>query len=304
MSYNNNSIFNQDKETIEKIKIKNNKILKVLHKKLIELYINNKTSDSEKKVISERLSELLSITEEFFNKIKFAMNSLDELFAQNVINKSDKLAISFNGGKDCLAAYIVIKYYFFCKKFAYSYDLNSFVTFCNESSENKENHYNLKETGVYFIYFLNDDYFKEEEDYVIDFIRKEKIDSFCFYSDIVTGLKFLIQNYDLKFVIMGVRDDDVSLSYKQKLNSQNLLHPSTNPYPTFLRFYPIYNFTFEDVWKIILVSNYKYLELYDKGFSSIGKKHNTMVNQNLIINNSILPAWCLKKYDSEREFRK
>ena len=261
MSYNIDSISNQDRETLEKLEITNSKILKKQHNKLLELYINKKTSDFEKKVISERLSDLLSITEEFLNKIIFAMNSLDELYAQNVINKSDKLGISFNGGKDCLAAYIVIKYYFFCKKFGYAYNLNSFVTFCNESSESKENNCYLKEMGVYFIYFLNDDYFEEEENYVIDFIRREKMDNFCFYSDTFTGLKFLIQNYDLKFVIMGVRDDDISYSSKEKLNSQKLLHPSTSPYPTFLRFYPIYNFNFEDVWKIILVSNFKYLEL-------------------------------------------
>jgi 3'-phosphoadenosine 5'-phosphosulfate sulfotransferase (PAPS reductase)/FAD synthetase len=274
--------------------------------KLLEYYTKKNSTDYEKKIIHDTLTNLLGITDEFLKKILFAMKSLDELYANGIINSKDKLAISFNGGKDCLAAYIVLKYYFYCKKFGFDYDFESFHSFCNLNPTSKEN-FSLKEYGLYLIYFINDAYFEEEENYVIEFMRREKIETFYSYSDIATGLKYLIKNYDLKFVFMGTRVDDMGIKQvdnSNRINENKLIHPSTHPYPTFLRFYPIYNFNFEEVWKIILVSKFKYLELYDKGYSSIGKKHNTHVNKNLIVENSVLPAWCLKKFDTEREYRK
>ena len=119
---------------------------------------------------------------------------------------------------------------------------------------------------------------------------------------------------------MGTRiSDNNNLDENIKKISKNLIENSTKPFPQFIRFYPVYNFNYSEIWKIILISKFDYLNLYDKGFSSIGKKTNTNINKNLInkfynnnennnnINNKYnkyyYPAWFLIDEKSEREFR-
>ena len=105
---------------------------------------------------------------------------------------------------------------------------------------------------------------------------------------------------------MGTRKDDI-IKYKPDTRDieKSLTDPSTAPYPNFLRFYPIFSFDFDDIWRLILITKYEYLNLYDCGFSSIGNRFNTQVNENLKIDeNLVLPAWCLQESISERSFRK
>ncbi len=129
-------------------------------------------------------------------------------------------------------------------------------------------------------------------------------------ADYIKGLNFLIENNNLKSIIMGTRADDI----KGDKKNDTLIHPSTSPYPIFSRFYPIYNFDYEDIWRLILLTKFEYLELYDRGYSSIGNKFNTELNENLkiIINKEdktnhilYLPAFCLDQSlsESERIFR-
>jgi 3'-phosphoadenosine 5'-phosphosulfate sulfotransferase (PAPS reductase)/FAD synthetase len=251
------------------------------------------------------------IPEEFFEKIIFSLECFNKFFENDKMKSNEKLTISFNGGKDCLAAYILIKYFFYCKKYDYDYtSVNSFTSFCkmngNKANTSEDKSYNTD--NITFIYFANDDNFTEEEDYVNEFTLKEKINTFYLYSDLICGLKFMINNYETKLIIMGTRKDDLINHYKMTIDEKlenSLVHPSTSPYPNFIRFYPVFDFDFEDIWRLILLTNYSYLKLYNKGYSSIGKKHNTFINDNLKFDDlNILPAWCLKEFISERNYRK
>jgi FAD synthetase len=246
----------------------------------------------------------------FFMKIKNACDCIEEFFKEKVNNKSSQFFISFNGGKDCLAALILFKYYFYCKTFSLDFSLeSSFNLFLR-----KENDFKLNSSSgfkFYFIYFLSEKAFDEELAYVKQISLRENVETFFLKSDYVSGLKFLIKNFDLDSVVMGTRRDDMLGNTKEKINKQmeeKLIHPSSQPYPSFTRFYPIFNFTFEDIWRIILISNYPYLELYDKGYSSIGNRNNTLVNHHLKYETEegifFLPAWCLADSLTERSFRR
>jgi 3'-phosphoadenosine 5'-phosphosulfate sulfotransferase (PAPS reductase)/FAD synthetase len=239
------------------------------------------------------------ITDNYLEKIISSCKCIDEL---DLINK--KIYFSFNGGKDCLAAYIILKYYLFCQDQNISYfRKESFKKFCETNHE-----YKIRNCKVEFVYFLNKNNFKEEMDYVIRFSKLEKIETFFMFTDYITGLNYLIKNFDLKLILMGTRKDDL-LKYTTNINKdieEKLSHPSTHPYPDFMRFYPIFNFTFDDIWRIILITRTEYLSLYDKGYSSIGKINNTFLNESLKLESSdeYLPSWCLEEYLSERNFRK
>ena len=268
-----------------------------------------KTNSSYEEIISYYSLYYSYITDDFMDKIVYSLNCFNDLFVNNTIKSEEKIFISFNGGKDCLAAYILTKYYFYCKKNVLQYNLKkSFKNFCNNK---KWDNFSFREYNVYLIYFINKNNFAEEEDYIIEFSKNEKIDIFYLYSDFISGLKFLITNFNLKTIIMGTRQDDVANMAKTSINkiNENLLHPSTTPYPEFLRFYPNFHFNYEDIWRLILLTKFKYLSFYDQGYSSLGKTNNTQINQNLIYKIDLtgeikyLPAWCLEEVESERIYR-
>ena len=250
------------------------------------------------KIFSSKFSET------FFDKIKFSLDLFNNFLNNQPLFKKDKIFLAFNGGKDCLATYILIKYYFFCEENIIDYSASlSFQTFCMDKNKNYcvDPKYKIK-----LVYFMNKKNFESEEEYVFNFSLREKIEIIYIYSDYISGLKFLIKNFNLKWIIMGTRKDDI----KETLQNENLIHESTDPYPKFIRFYPVFKFDYEDIWKLILLSKIEYLELYDKGYSSIGNKLNTKVNENLIFkineiekSNLFLPAWCLMDSFSERNFR-
>lgn len=297
-------------------------------------YISEKESEFHNYIQDVKKKYYEKISPNFFEKIKYSLDRLEEAFSSNEHFTKEKIYLSFNGGKDCLAAYILVKYYLYCEENSLDYSIiKSFESFITEKHKPLNNSKRIR-----FVYFMNKKNYDCEEDYAWNFSKKEEVEIHFCYSDYILGLNFLIQKSDLKYIIMGTRADDIKKDFPR---SENLIHASTAPYPEFLRFYPVYKFDYADIWRLILLTKFEYLELYDKGFSSIGNKYNTKINENLIFkmsqqpanlqpaeeckssiyadnidqevncsyndnNNSLnflLPAWCLKEMLSERSFR-
>ncbi len=293
----------------EKNNEKNNKNIREEQNQL-----NQQRNVDLKNYISDfRRKHFSNIPDIFFLKIKLSLDCLHEALMNNSNFDTKNIFLSFNGGKDCLAAYIILKYYLFCKEKNIQYsNKNSFDIFIQQKNEALINSKKIK-----FVYFLNKKNFESEEDYVVNFSKKENVEIFYIHGDYILGLNFLIQNFSLKFILMGTRLNDMKQN-NNNLNKEDLIHESTAPYPHFFRFYPVYKFEYEDIWRLILISNFDYLGLYDIGFSSIGNKLNTKINRNLIYKETgnvknddvsydeqelLLPAWCLKSGESERSFR-
>lgn len=237
--------------------------------------------------VKEKLKEMSNITQEILDKISYACSKMpnDEIYY-----------LSFNGGKDCLAAYIVLKYFLYCRKNNLSFSqLDSYESFVVSD---------FITDNVVVFYFINDKYFEMEEDYVISFIKKEKLKVHYCYSSYSSGLHFLMKEYPITTIVMGTRFDDIKNASDANDIKTSLTQNSTKPFPEFVRIYPIFNFTYSEVWRLILSSKVEYLKLYDKGFSSIGDRFNTKINSHLYVNErKALPAWVLKEIETEREYR-
>lgn len=265
------------------------------------------TFKSKEEVLDHYISFYLDIPESFIDKVQKIIQFLNtELYEQ--LNNTYYFA--FTGGKDCLAALIIMKLYYFLKKqkdFSINKKvLNSFFT----------NYNNIKLPKSLFkvAYFMNVNNYEEEENYIIQFIKEEDLEIIYIYSDFVSGLKLLINKYNMQYILMGTRYTD--LPNNPKPNSETLknvenreqyqfLHKSTHPYPEFIRVYPIFHFDYEDIWRLILHTKIKYLDLYNRGYSSIGSVKNSKVNEHLLFNKEILPAWCMSlefEY-TERDYR-
>ena len=241
---------------------------------------------------------------EYLNKFKEEMKKITPELFQKIVSSCSKIKeeniyyVSFNGGKDSLAAYLILKYYLYCIENDLNYShfesLNKF----------KENQNKIVLNKVVFLYFVSDKHFESEEDYVINFAKKEKIKIFYCYSSYVNGLNYLLKRFDIHTIIMGTRNDDIKNTLNSNIISNSLIESSTKPFPNFNRLYLVFNFSYNEIWRLILFLNSDYLDLYDKGYSSIGDRFNTKINQYLFINNrEIFPAWCLLNNDSERAFR-
>jgi 3'-phosphoadenosine 5'-phosphosulfate sulfotransferase (PAPS reductase)/FAD synthetase len=245
-------------------------------------------------IVQKFLTYYNNISDDFFEKIIHSLKVVTEVTATTL--RGESIFISFNGGKDCLCAYILLKYYFFCTASGLDYtDKANYISFTKNHKSFK-----IRAKNIYLIYFIHENNFEIEEDYVIRFAKDEGLTVLYFYSDYITGLKFLIEKFKLDVIVMGTRKDDV----KHYNSEEDLLFPSTAPYPEFIRFMPVFNWSYEDVWRLVLSTKTDYLNLYNLGYSSIGRKDNTRQNESLRYSEDlILPAWCLEENISERNFR-
>lgn len=66
-------------------------------------------------------------------------------------------------------------------------------------------------------------------------------------------------------------------------SGQHFFCPSSDGWPAFLRINPIFDWTYHDVWAFLLATKVPYCSLYDKGFTSLGGKKNTVPNRQVLI---------------------
>ena len=188
-------------------------------------------------------------------KVRKALAEIDRILD---IMEPGTLALSFNGGKDACAMMHLVR-------------------------EACEHHRTHKFTHVQPIWFKNPtDEFPE----LVDFVKQQADLYFTHPSqvramdgsplnrlwtlhianekDFISGLAKVQRQVPLRCIIMGTRRTDPGCG---KLAS---LTASTGNYPPFLRFNPILEWSYRDVWDFILACELPYCQLYDQGYTSIG----------------------------------
>ncbi|KAK2962710.1 putative FAD synthetase [Blattamonas nauphoetae] len=74
-------------------------------------------------------------------------------------------------------------------------------------------------------------------------------------------------------------------------------------WPALLRVLPLLHWTYSDIWTFLRTFNIEYVSLYDQGFTSLGKKADTVRNPALFKNGVYLPAYTLQNDSLERDGR-
>ena len=97
---------------------------------------------------------------------------------------------------------------------------------------------------------------------------------------------------------MGERYIDYHRSIFQQDTELTL---SDNSFPPFIRVCPIIKWSYQDIWNFLRFNNFKYPELYNIGYTSIGSIQNTKPNPKLALSEGkYLPAYLLEKEEDER----
>eukprot|EP00285_Hemiselmis_virescens_P006505 CAMPEP_0173404666 /NCGR_PEP_ID=MMETSP1356-20130122/59938_1 /TAXON_ID=77927 ORGANISM="Hemiselmis virescens, Strain PCC157" /NCGR_SAMPLE_ID=MMETSP1356 /ASSEMBLY_ACC=CAM_ASM_000847 /LENGTH=549 /DNA_ID=CAMNT_0014365373 /DNA_START=1 /DNA_END=1647 /DNA_ORIENTATION=- len=200
-------------------------------------------------------------------KLYKALQEVDRMLD---ILEPGSMALSFNGGKDAVAMMHIIK------------------DACSQ-------HRTHKWTHIQPIWFKNPtDEFPE----LIEFVQEQAHQQFMHpggfrtidgkalsrlwsihitsEKDFIAGLAKIQQQIPLRCIIMGTRRTDPGCRNLSSLTS------SSGNYPPFMRFNPILDWSYRDVWDFINACELPYCTLYDHGYTSLGTVKDTIRNPELL----------------------
>ncbi|KAJ5076144.1 fad synthase [Anaeramoeba ignava] len=211
------------------------------------------------------------------NKIEESVNIIETALKKYGENK---LAISFNGGKDSTVLMEIINW------------------IANKKIKTKVN---LDPDQLIVFNTKNKDDFEEIKDFIKKSLFRYNIKTYQEYNtNLKTGLKTMLEkNKTVEAIFAGMRKTD-----KPGINGSDYFLPSDPGWPKVIRVSPILNWEYKDVWDFLLENNVPFCKLYSYGYTSIGSKNNTQKNPFLKVNNYYRPAWELSDPSKERAGRK
>lgn len=101
------------------------------------------------------------------------------------------------------------------------------------------------------------------------------------FSTVGECINTLINKYNVTTVVLGCRRTDPGCS------NLNTIQVTDKGWPQILRFNPLINWTYKQVWQYIEEHNLPVCILYEKGYTSLGNKFNTFPNSKLFLDQSL-----------------
>lgn len=175
-------------------------------------------------------------------------------------------------------------------------------------------------SGCHFFMFGEPDEFAEiyafREWYLRQRIPTAELRTLPHHYGIKSGLEMLRNEHGLEAVFIGTRKDDPSAQYQK-----TSVEPTTPGWPAMMRYCPVFEMCFHDVWWFLATRRVPVCRLYECGFTSLGRVDQTVPNPALLVtseeqqptsnngdpasvkNRRYLPAWCLPDATRERDCR-
>lgn len=201
------------------------------------------------------------VREESKQRMRQSLEIVKEAAAQY---KEEELAMSFNGGKDCLVMLFVIL--------------------------------SVIKTPLKTVYIRNADTFPEIDEFVKECEREYGLDMEVSTETMKNALqKYLEHHRGVKAVFVGIRRADPwseNLKYMQKTD---------HGWPDFMRVHPVIDWEYDEIWQFLRLLKIPYCSLYDHGYTSLGSIKTTVPNPGLQRDDgSYRPAYELEDPTSER----
>jgi len=223
----------------------------------------------------------------------------------NTTEKRQRIALSFNGGKDC-----TVVLHLLLAALATTNDDGSnsssssttTTTTTTTATATTTTNSNSLINHILPFYFSTPDVFQEE----LDFVRKTAKEFFNGENNLLTipnvsneaGVTVLVEQYGIKAFLMGTRSTDPD---GQWLNG--VFWPSSKGWCPFMRINPCLHWSYNEVWIFLRFFNIEYCSLYDDGYTSIGTKSTSKPNPMLKSKHKFHPAYMLADGTKERAGR-
>lgn len=166
---------------------------------------------------------------------------------------SEKISISFNGGKDCT---VLAHLLYFYRRFNFE-----------------------KMQKIPALYVRPGNVFKQADNFTFKSSDLYELDIVECKPPIRSALKDFMEQMKCEpgelGILMGSRRSD---PYCNKLKD---FSPTDSGWPEVIRVNPILDWSYKDIWEYIDTFQVYYCELYDRGYTSIGTIDNTLPNPNL-----------------------
>jgi len=196
----------------------------------------------------------------------------------------ERLAISFNGGKDCTVL-------------LYLYAAVLFRRGIYPHRKCANGPLNPDSSSIRGLYVMCEQPFQEVESFInqtieeydLDLVRlggpmKDALATYlgpssysCFDKDPISctrpkSISGVTAGYGVKAMFIGTRRND---PHGAKLG---FVSPTDRGWPILQRVHPVINWTYHDVWAFLRYFKVPYCPLYDLGYTSLGSTHNTYPN--------------------------
>jgi FAD synthetase len=158
-------------------------------------------------------------------------------------------------------------------------------------------HKNLKEIDKFVLFRIVDEHeFLEIEEYIKKITKLYSLNILKFF-DMKESINKLKEDHKVELVILGNRRTDPNCS------SLNIYTKTDSNYPSIMRYFPLLDWSYKDVWDYIDLHKLSVCPLYERGYTSIGNIKNTFPNYYLFQDDKFLHARELKDGNLEREGR-
>lgn len=205
-------------------------------------------------------------------QVQLSLDIVDDALGQYSL---DELALSFNGGKDCLVMLILIL-------------AQMYRQYEKDSS---------KKPGVLgSVYVKVADPFPQVDEFVDECAKEYPLDIYADHLPMKGALtNYLNKNPHVKAIYVGIRRADPygeSLQYIQRTD---------HGWPDFIRIHPVLEWTYTQIWEFLIYTGVSYCSLYDAGFTSLGGVTTTVRNPELANDDGTYrPAYMMKDGSKER----
>ncbi|KAI6183462.1 MoCF-biosynth domain-containing protein [Aphelenchoides bicaudatus] len=207
----------------------------------------------------------------FSSRFSTAVNVVDQALAEF---KLDEIAVAFNGGKDCTALLHLLR-------------------------TQIDKHYG-PDTKIQAFHILCGEEFPEMTDFIRESARLYKLELHELNGPMKIGLEQLKNRRPhIKAIFMGSRHSDPNGRFMQSERE-----PTDRDWPRFERICPLLRWHYSDIWLVLRSLCVPYCSLYDKGYTSLGDRTQTLPNEALRQEDGrYLPAYRLKEESLERDGR-
>lgn len=162
------------------------------------------------------------------------------------------LAMSYNGGKDCLVLLVLL------------------VTYLESLPVDD------RPRLTRAVYVAIKDPFQEVDDFVIESAKAYHLDVIKIQKPMKEAFEdYLAQYPEIKAVLVGTRRNDPHGS------NLTFFDETDGDWPRFMRVHPVINWEYAEVWDFLRALEIPYCTLYDRGYTSLGGKGDTLPNPSL-----------------------